>query len=308
MIYPWQQSLWQSLADAPLAAALLLAGRLGTGKLAFARSLAKRVLCEIETSCGDCESCRWFEHDVHPDYYLLEPEPEESETQGSRTIKIEQVRALKEKITVASAGARVIVVHPAEAMNANAQNALLKVLEEPPPLVLFILVSHRPHALLPTVLSRCQRINMPVPPAEQAANWLRQQGVDEHALAWAGGAPLLAVAAAEHNNLRLTFLKHLNDAPNPIALAQIFQRYELTLVVDWLQRWTYDVMLYQVRKKIRYHVDCEKQIASEARRFPPKALHRFQRELIAAAGLIGHPLRSDLFMEQLSFSYWRHHG
>ena len=310
MIYPWQPSLWRNLAELPLAPALLLTGKAGIGKFAFARALAKRVLCETGKSCGSCGSCRWFEHEVHPDYCLLEPDDEESETQGSQKIKVEQVRALKEKIAVASAGPRVIVVHPAEAMNANAQNALLKVLEDPPPRVLFILVSHRPHALLPTVLSRCQRITMPVPAASDAANWLKQQGVisPEHALALVGGAPLVAIEAAKNDELRKTFLKHLNDAPNPIALARAFQRYDPAQVVDWLQRWTYDVMLYQAKKKIRYHIDCEKSIAGDARRFVPQALHRLQRELIAAAGLVGHPLRPELFMEQLSLSYWRHHG
>ena len=90
---------------------------------------------------------------------------------------------------------RVALVHPAEDMNPNAANALLKGLEEPPAGAMFILVSHRPAQLLPTIRSRCVALPVPIPPREAALQWLSGQGIKdaERWLAYAGGAPLRAL-------------------------------------------------------------------------------------------------------------------
>jgi DNA polymerase-3 subunit delta' len=100
---------------------------------------------------------------------------------------------------------RVALVHPAEHMNENAANALLKGLEEPPPGAIFILVSHRPAQLLPTIRSRCVSIPVPIPPREAALSWLAKEGVKDAArwLAYAGGAPLRAVDYAERGSAAL---------------------------------------------------------------------------------------------------------
>jgi DNA polymerase-3 subunit delta' len=310
MIYPWQQSLWEALTARPLPSALLLVGREGIGKFSFARALAKRVLCENATSCGQCQSCRWLELAVHPGYHLLEPEEEEAGTRKtkSRVIKVEQVRGLKERAAIASSGPRVFVVHPAEAMNASAQSALLKILEEPPYGALCILVANRSYTLLPTILSRCCRISMPNASFAVGLAWLRQQNVEhpESALAAAGDAPLLALEIAHQESVRTKFVQDLNDCMDPIALAQILQRFDAGLAVHWLQQWAYDLMLYQSQKKIRYNIAHQPRLQEMARRVTAKRLHHLQRELLAASRIAAHALNPALFMEQVSFSYWRY--
>src|SRR5260221_11148768 len=118
----------------------------------------------------------------------------------SEQIRIEQVRELGDFLAVGThrAGLRVILVYPAEAMNANTQNALLKNLEEPPPATVFLLVTTQAERLLATVRSRCLKLTLPFPPPDPVQRGLKEQG-DAHpeaALAAAGGSPLPALRTA----------------------------------------------------------------------------------------------------------------
>jgi DNA polymerase-3 subunit delta' len=177
---------------------LLLTGPEGTGKAAFASLLAQSLLC-VATSqdglpCGACRSCKLFTARSHPNFLVVEPE------EGGATIKIDQIRDLIARLMLAASGAdgaRVALIRPADAMNRNAANSLLKTLEEPPLGTVLVLVAHQLAALPVTVRSRCQCISFNGCGAEKSA-WLREQlhcGIDPAvALAMANGGPLLAVA------------------------------------------------------------------------------------------------------------------
>src|SRR5712664_4154318 len=218
-MHSWNQPVLDSLRGrlARLPHALLIHGMRGVGKLALAEHIAQLLLCESADEaakpCGACPGCRWFLGGNHPDFRRLEPEslaqPSDQQTdeeQASSTgrrakpsieIKIDQVRELADFLNVGShrGKLRVALMHPAEHMNPHAANALLKALEEPPSGVVFLLVSHRPAGLLPTIRSRCIALPVPVPPREAALQWLAEQGVKDAGrwLAYAGGAPLQAL-------------------------------------------------------------------------------------------------------------------
>ncbi len=139
---------------------LILSGPAGAGKRAMAVATAQALNClaprgegESRDACGTCTACARIGRGAHPDVIVVEPEE-------SGSIKIEQVRAV-----IDSAGyrpfegrRRVVIIDGADAMAASPQNALLKVLEEPPPSSVFILITTRPDMLLPTVRSRCQHL------------------------------------------------------------------------------------------------------------------------------------------------------
>ncbi|MFB3851140.1 MAG: ATP-binding protein [Acidobacteriota bacterium] len=143
---------------------LLLSGPPSVGKTTLAYIISAALECEKPTpfACGKCLSCRKIVKGIFPDlrYITLK----ESETGKMRTqIVIEQVREeiLKAAELPPYEGKKLIfIIEPSEALNANCQNALLKILEEPPPYVQFILIAKEVSRLLPTVRSRCQEITL----------------------------------------------------------------------------------------------------------------------------------------------------
>src|SRR5258708_27576769 len=196
-MHPWNEPIFESLKRRleTLPHALLLHGPRGVGKLALAERVAQLMLCEAGDAarrpCGACDGCRWFLGGNHPDFRRLEPEalakapPESEEDAPSRSakpsheIKVDQVRELAGFLNIGShrGRRRVALVHPAEEMNPNAANSLLKGLEEPPSGAMFVLVSHRPMRLLATIRSRCVAVPVPLPPREAALEWLSGQGI-----------------------------------------------------------------------------------------------------------------------------------
>ena len=220
MIYPWHQQQWRQIAEhwQNRPNAWLFTGRENTGKTEFARFTAQALLCETPKDnhepCGTCTSCHLFAQKSHPDFYELTPEIPEGEAVGRKLlqIKIDAVRGIVDGIHLTSVrgGLRVVLVHPAEGMNLQAANSLLKVLEEPPEHVVFLLVTHARDKLLPTIKSRCRQMVLPPPSHSQALHYLRERGVAqaEALLAFHSGAPLFE-HAPESDKLRAELLRLL---------------------------------------------------------------------------------------------------
>src|SRR3979490_2592662 len=216
MIFWFQDQAWKVWGQLRerLPHAILIQSGEGMGEFEFAQAWAQSLVCEEpgpdRRACGVCHACNWFSQGNHPDFRLIVPESmaPESREEGaepakkrSEQIRIEQVRELAGFLAVGThrGGLRVILVYPADAMNANTQNALLKSLEEPPPDTIFLLVTTQAERLLATVRSRCLRLTLPLTAPVQVSRWLREQGIErpEAALAAAGGAPLAVLKAVE---------------------------------------------------------------------------------------------------------------
>jgi DNA polymerase-3 subunit delta' len=183
--------LKRSVAGASLPPSLLFAGPAGVGKRKTAIGLAQALNClspRDGDACGACTACSRIARGVHPDVAVLEPE-------DSGAIKIDAVRDLVERAAYRpfEGRRRVVIVDGADALVPQAQNALLKTLEEPPPSSVFILVTARPDVLLPTVRSRCPQLRFrPLSPHDIAAA-LIARGVGE--------SEARAVAAAANGSL-----------------------------------------------------------------------------------------------------------
>jgi DNA polymerase-3 subunit delta' len=174
---PWQVETWQQLLPlveaATLPHALLVAGPQYVGKRHFLFALGALLLCEDRsagTACGDCRNCHLLAVGTHPDALIVSTE------EDSRVIKIDQIRHLIDFAvrTPAISSRKLILIGPAEAMNTNAANAVLKCLEEPSESTLILLYSHQPSALPATIRSRCQTLTMAPPAAKQSLAWLDQ--------------------------------------------------------------------------------------------------------------------------------------
>lgn len=199
---PWQKALLAQLLTqytrGRLHHAWLLHGPEGTGKRDFALALATSRLCRERapdgSPCGHCKSCGLIRAGSHPDLLLIEPE------ENGAALKIDRVRQIGDFVnrTAAYSGsARIVILAPAEALGQGAANALLKSLEEPPGDSLFLLISHVPGALLPTIRSRCQPLQMPEPDVPVTRQWLQEHATDpeqvDQALRLAPGQPLKAL-------------------------------------------------------------------------------------------------------------------
>ncbi|MCD6662488.1 MAG: DNA polymerase III subunit delta' [Comamonas sp.] len=202
--------------------AWLLHGPSGLGQYSLALELARAWLCEAPTAhgaCGTCASCHGVAVRTHADLRVLMPEVQmqrlawplsekaqaeidDKKRKASREIRVEAMRDAVEfsQRTSARGRGKVVLVYPAEQMNAVTANALLKTLEEPPGDVRFVLASEAAHQLLPTIRSRCLAHTLHWPTAAEALAWLQQQGVaGDAAQVWlraAGGRPDDALALA----------------------------------------------------------------------------------------------------------------
>jgi DNA polymerase-3 subunit delta' len=324
MVLPWHQAELERLMGdkGRLPHALLIHGREGIGKLLFARAVAQSLLCENRLSsgvaCGRCIACGWFNSANHPDFRLFEPasltectEDEEGrEKKASLQIVIEQIREVPDFIHVSShrGGAKVILIHPAEALNSSAANALLKSLEEPPADTHFLLVAHRVHYLLPTVKSRCQLAPLVGPEPEAAIEWLRAQGVANPALALAqtGNSPLLAqqLAGQDYWQQRDFLLQRIAERTfDPLLVAEQIRDFPVKQVVNWLQKWTFDLILQKSLGKVRYNPDYATQITALAPWVEPLDALRLHRETVMLQRVVNHPLNPRLFLERLLLDY-----
>jgi len=194
---PWRE--WRAaLAGPRMHHGWILAGRRGIGKAAFALAAARQLVAEpgVQQPHGD-----------HPDILVLEALPATTDDekkreegkpyQRKRSISVDQVRAMQHRLTTRpTLGARrAIIIDPADDLEKSAANALLKSLEEPPAGSFFILISHRPGRLLPTIRSRCRILRFPELSAEDVDTILHReapqadQAARAAAVAAAGGSP-----------------------------------------------------------------------------------------------------------------------
>ncbi len=259
--YPWQESLWLQLAgQSHSPQARLLQGPRGIGKRALALRLMALLLCqqpEHHEACGRCKSCLLLAAGTHPDQFVLEP------AEPGKNILIDQVRELVSFAgQTPQLGARkVILLEPAEAMNPAAANALLKTLEEPAASSCFLLVSHQPGLLLPTVRSRCVPVPCPVPawPASQA--WLAGQLPDcpaderDSLLQLAAGSPLEAIrlygqeVLAQRHQVVEDIKQLLKQQRSPSQLVEGWKALPLLQLFDWFFSWTLQLLACQLQAR-----------------------------------------------------------
>ncbi len=146
-----KEALQETIKNDKVSHSYLFIGQSGIGKKLIAEEFAKAILCLNDNNkyCNNCKSCLEFEGKNNPDFFIIEPD--------GNVIKIEQIRnmqkGIQEKPIISSK--KVYIINDADKMKKEAQNALLKTLEEPPDFVTIILIGENENAFLPTIRSRC---------------------------------------------------------------------------------------------------------------------------------------------------------
>jgi len=319
-IYPWQRPLWerlQTLRNAQrLPHALLFKGATGLGKSHLAQLFAQSMLCTQPDSesrpCGRCRNCLLYLAGNHPDFFQIFPEEG-----GDKPIKVDQVRELNRVMTLKSHGGgyKIAVISPAEQMNVAAANSLLKILEEPPPQTLLILISHTPGLLLPTIRSRCQNLHFETPPSDVALTWLSAQlGPSTNAselLNVAHGAPLtaLALAASEVLKHRLALLadleRLLQRQADPVVIAAAWSQNPVAETLNQLLSWIGDMIRLRHAPDPPYlaNPDLTPRLKQLAAQFDLKPLYRLLDQVQGALLLSSRPLNPQLLLEDVLISW-----
>ncbi len=311
-LFPWLEATLHDALRLQAANALLLHGPEGNGQFELALALARSFVCEarlsterVKSSCGACAGCHLFASATHPDVMILVPDalrdalglPEASgiddggtsnaasgKAKPSREIKVDDIRAAIgfAQSTSARGFGKVVLIHPAEAMNAIAANALLKTLEEPAGQTRFVLSSNAAEALLPTVRSRCLELPVRLPSESEATAWLEAKGVQEPQvmLGATGGRPIEALQWVQSGVDSETWL----NLPKLIAQGRDdrFADWPLTRLIQTLQKLCHDWLCVAFGAPPRY--------------FPRQSLGHSQsvaRLLEWAAQLREHARQSD---------------
>lgn len=312
---PWLAGPLQAALALGKAHAVLVHGPAGGGQLELALLLAQAWLCESNQGaappCGRCASCHQVRQRSHTDLRLLLPEAlraqygwlaeddtrtAKADAKPSRDLKVGQVRdAISWGQQTSGRGrGKVLVLHPADALNTIAANALLKTLEEPPGLLRIVLTSTDPERLLPTVRSRCQRLPLPLPAPDQAQAWLAEQGVADAGvwLALAGGSPLEARAwAAEGQGAAA-----LAELPRRVAAGDVaaLAGRPVPRALALLGKLAHDALVVSMGGQARYFPP--RSIPTGA---DPAALLAWHKALLRAARFAEHPWNGPLLIESL---------
>ncbi|MEQ1591951.1 MAG: DNA polymerase III subunit delta' [Thiobacillaceae bacterium] len=319
-LYPWLVRPWQHLLNnkARPAQALLISGSAGIGKSALAYAWAQTLLCEAPRpdgdACNECGACHWFKAGTHPDFRLLtlqEKENKDGETTLATGIDVEQARETVDFVRSSAyrAGRRVVLVEPADALNVAAANALLKVLEEPPLNTTFLLVSDQPRRLLPTVRSRCTRLDVGLPPQEDALRWLRDQQLDnaEEMLALASGAPLAAVKCLEEGGLtvRKDLFQVLSkpSSLDPVMRADTWKNLNPRVWHILTYKWLCDVLATRLKCAARFNPDYSEALLKLGKHVDLARLLALSKAHVEQGRYVMHPLNRQLQLETWLIQY-----
>jgi DNA polymerase-3 subunit delta' len=264
-IESWQVPNWNYLTQLStkkkLPHSLLLQGAKGLGLYSFAETFATWLLCDKASNentypCGQCTSCQWIAAGTHPDHLIITPE--------TNHIKVDAIREIRSFSENKSLGGRyrIIIIAPAEAMNVSAANALLKILEEPFENTIFLLISHHMARVLPTILSRCQKIHFSSLNKNDFTEALAQRSIEPHMInqlyELSHGEPLAfstlqeqEIAVRTHQKLVTLMEKCFAHTLSPIEAAEQIKLIEkeskmsFENLIDMILNWLYN----QIKKQ-----------------------------------------------------------
>jgi DNA polymerase-3 subunit delta' len=313
-------ALTRALSAGAAAHAYLFVGPARVGKGTLALGLAQALNCTgAEPPCQDCRPCRRIAGGIHADVQVVSVEPSDEGPQH-KGISVGQIREVERAIALNpfEGRTRVVIIDPADAMNTEAQNALLKTLEEPPPHVAFVLVAVQEERLLPTIRSRCQRIEFRVLPLGAVGEALLAVGVEvEKARLLArlsrgriGWALEMARDASRVEGRRkaldvarslsaMTIAERLDLAERVASDFRQGREAVLELLLEW-QGWWGDLLLVQAGAEDGVaNVDLLAELREDAGHYGREEVLAFVRALLAARRHLEENVQPRLALESL---------
>ena len=314
---PWLDKPWQQLEQARvqgrLPHALLIKGQSGVGKRVLADQLAAALLCEQVDAggqpCGRCQSCRWLQAGTHPDLLWVTPE------EAGKAIKIDQIRALNTTLEMTSHGGRykIAIIQPADAMNVNAANSLLKTLEEPAANTVLLLLTAAPGRMPATIRSRCQQLEVALPDTDSAQQWLKAEGVDTDSsmryLKLANGAPLQARRMADTDDCLVRdkrldqLLAIFTGELDPVQTAKDWVEQSERQTLEWWRVWLQELVRWQLAGQHPPEADMAQKLRQIVETVDCRKLFDISDRVTNALSTTGSGLNRQMVLEDLLISW-----
>lgn len=243
----------RSLEHGSISHAYILSGEEGMGKMMLARAFAMSLLCRNHDACGSCPSCLQFTSDNHPDVIYVKHEK-------GNSIGVDDIRSqvvADTQIRPYHGGYKIYIIDEAEKLTVQAQNALLKTIEEPPSYVVILLLSSHEENFLQTILSRCITLRLRPLHDRLVCSYLENRlGIDQHQAgvyaAFARGNLGRAIALAdserfmEMHTKTIEILKSIYDRPLYQLLEELKElKDDIAEVLDTMKLWYRDVMVFK---------------------------------------------------------------
>lgn len=325
---PWLAKSVKDVGEA-LPPALILHGSKGLGKETLSLAMVQARLCSqpkgLISPCDSCDECNLFNSGNHPDHrHITQEDVDETKTgeyankRNIPPIGITSIRKLSEFTSTKPhrGRAKVITINPAERLNLNASNALLKILEEPPSFLHFILVCQNLELLIPTIRSRCVKTSVAPPARAVALEWLvkntatdtNQVSTNELTLSLCGNAPLAAkelIQDAEFFKIRSEILDYLRDEQvDSFAVAKRCEK----ISAEWMARiffpLIHDILLESLDfEGVMYHQDASVELKKIKQKSSNKDFLIWLDHFVSYLKTSNHPLNRLLALEAL-FLRW----
>ncbi len=303
-----RQALQRAFAHGRVAHAYLFSGAEAIGKYKTALAFARMLQCTCGAESGvRCLACDLPAGQAHPDITTVLP-------QGA-TIRLEQIREIQKDLPYQPRAGKqkIYILDGVERLTEQAANSLLKMLEEPPAYVVFILLTVNTYSVLPTILSRCQHLSFQAVPAEDIAAYLREHGCQEEqaaiVAAVSGGIPGRALLWAEGGyQLRdqvihcLEDLKHASPGKVWDTVALLNQeREQILITLELIAHVVRDCLVWKAtgNRELLLYKDCTARIAALTEKAALDGLLAMYKELTAARQMFLGNANSRLLWEKI---------
>ncbi len=265
-----KEQLKQALQNNKTSHSYLFIGTEGIGKKQIAKEFSKAILCsKTEFYCNTCKNCIEFDTQNSPDFQTIEPD--------GNTLKIEQIREMQKKVVEKPiiADKKVYIIDDADKMTKEAQNCLLKTLEEPPEYVTIILIGSNENAFLSTIKSRCTIIHFQDIPDQEIKDFLIQRGIvveDDRILKAFGGSIGKAILMQDKQSTYMQIYDLLvnlqnNDIIEIMKKSQsIFKKEQIDSMLQYM-----NVVLIELAKSDYRYTQCIEIVENTKKRLKSNA-------------------------------------
>jgi DNA polymerase-3 subunit delta' len=311
-LYKWQAKDYKALSNmlGRHGQTLLISARNGIGQDILIQKYTALLMCEnpqkidsVSYACNKCESCTLLINDNHPDIYQLVVDPESDK----KNISTEDIRQMLDFVATTThlGQCKIVLIPNVDLLSINSANALLKILEEPPSYVCFILQTTNISGILPTIRSRCHIYKLSEVNIPDAADYVDNSGIFKPAfwLKFYDNAPLFELQASEEqfNALVSTLLQP--SIENIFKASSEFDAKNAPFLIDFLSKWLSDMAGFLQGAPMCYFADYSNQVENLAKRIELHKIYYLFDKVNFLQDWTLHPLNYKLQLENLLLQY-----